>query len=108
MNLIKFKILYCWVSNKIKNNKAKEMQINLYLWLHPTLEFKIDLSQHDTNIFYFDIDLFGLFKLNINKDKKTYHAGFLFNLSIFGLDFNYSHYDTRHWNYDNDTWEIYE
>ena len=80
----------------------------MYLWLKPTIEFKIDLYQDDTNIFYFDIDLFGLFRLNINKNKKTDHAGFRFNLNIFGLDFDYTHYDTRHWNYDNDNWEVYD
>lgn len=106
MELIKFKILYCWFSKPI-NNKAKEIQLNLYLYLKPEINFKLDLSQYDTNIFNFFIDLFGLFNFQICKNKETDHAGFWFNLSIFGLDFTYRKYDTRHWNYENETWEIY-
>ena len=106
-NLIKFKILYCWISKEI-DNKVKEVQINWYLNLYPEISFKLDLDQYDTNIFNFDIELFGLFKLNICKTKETDHAGFWFNLSIFGLDFTYRKYDTRHWDHDKDAWEIYE
>ena len=107
MELIKFKILYWW-SSKPKNNKAKELQLNLYLWFKPTIDFKIDLSQYDTNIFKFDLDLFGVLKLWVSKNKKTDHAGFRFNLNLLGLDFDYSYYDTRNWNYYNNSWEIYE
>lgn len=106
MELIKFIILYYWTSKPI-NNKAKEVQINLYLNIYPTIKFLIDLDQYDTNIFDLNIELFGLFSFQICKTKKTDHAGFWFNMSILGLDFTYRTYDTRHWNYENDTWEVY-
>ena len=107
MELIKFKILYCWISKPI-NNKAKEVQTNLYLYLIPAIDFKIDLHRYDTNIYNFIIDLFGLFKFQICKTKEIDHAGFWFNISILGLDFTYRKYDTRHWDWENDTWEVYE
>lgn len=99
--LLKFKILKCWNSKPI-NNKVKEVQLNLYVT--PEIKFNIDLSSDCTNIFNFNIDILGLLKLNIRKNKRQDHAGFNFNLSIFGLDFTYRKYDTRHWNYDNDCW----
>jgi len=107
MNIIKFKILYCWMSKSF-NNKAKEVQLNLYLHLDPEINFKIDLSQYDENVFNFIVGLFGLFYFQICKTKQTDHAGFWFNLVIFGLDFTYRKYDTRHWDYDKNTWEEYE
>ena len=108
MEIIKFKILKYWGSKPI-NNRVKEIQLNLCLYLKPELNFKIDLSKdYDTNIFNFDIDIFGLLELNISKNKKQDHAGFWFRFSIFGLDFSYRKYDIRHWDYDNDCWEKYE
>ena len=107
MELIKFKILYIWVSKPI-NNKAKEVQLNWYLDLLPKVNFEIDLNKFDSNVYNFVIGLFNLFYFQICKTEKTDHAGFWFNISILGLDFTYRKYDTRHWNYDNDTWEVYE
>lgn len=105
MELIKFEILYSWCSKPI-NNKAKEIQIDSYLCLVPEINFEINLNQQDTNIFNFIINLFNLFNLQICKTKKTDHAGFWFELSIFGLNFTYRKYDTRHWDWENDTWEV--
>jgi len=107
MQLLKFKILYCWISKPL-NNKVKEVQINKYLHFYPMIDFKIDLQQFDTNILNFYIDLFGLVKVEISKSKNTDHAGFWFNVSIFGLDSTYRIYDTRHWDHDKETWEVYE
>ena len=107
MELIKFKILYSWISKPI-DNKAKEAQVNLHLYLEPKIDFKIDLAQDDTNIFNFYINLFGLFFFQICKDKKTDHAGFWFNMKILGIEFYYRIYDIRHWDWENDTWEVYE
>jgi hypothetical protein len=109
MELIKFKILYYWNSKKIPvNNKTQEAQVNLHLYFNPSFEFKFDLAQDDTNIFNFYIDLFGLFFFQICKNKKTDHAGFFFNIKILGLEFDYNKHDTRHWDWENDTWEVYE
>lgn len=107
MEIIKFKMLKCWVSKPI-NNKAKEIQLDMYLYLVPEIDFKFDLNQEDTNIFTFFINLFNLFTFQICKTKRTDHAGFWFELSIFGLKFTYRTYDTRHWDWENNTWEVYE
>ena len=44
------------------------------------------------------------FCLNFNCD----HAGLQTNFSLFGYTVEYSLYDTRHWDYDNDKWEVYD
>lgn len=102
------KTLYYW-SQKPKENKAKELQIYTSLYLTPKLEFILNLSQseYDTNIFNFNINIFGLFGFNIDKNKKTDHAGLSIELNLFGLVSYYNHYDIRHWNDENDTWEVY-
>jgi hypothetical protein len=109
MKLINFKTFYLWYQKVPINNKSREFQIFSSLYLSPQIEFDIDLSQDDdVNIFHFRINLLYLFQINITKNKKTDHAGFSFNVNIFGLNFNYKHYDIRHWNYDNDDWEKYD
>lgn len=44
------------------------------------------------------------FLLNFNSD----HAGLRANFSLFGYTLEYSFYDTRHWDYENNTWEVYD
>ena len=68
----------------------------------------MDLIQNNENIFHFYINIFNLLELNINKNKKSDHAGFRFNMNILGLNFDYTYYDIRHWNYDEDDWEKYD
>lgn len=104
MELIKFRNLNCWMSKPV-NDKVKEAQLYLCLYPKPSLEFKIDISQYDTNIFTFYVDILGLFELNIFKNKKQDHAGFWFEIGIFGLNFTYRKYDIKHWDHDNDCWE---
>lgn len=101
------KTIYYW-SKKPKENKAKELQIYTSLYLTPEINFNLNLSQQDTNIFNFDIRLFGLLNLLICKDKKSDHAGLRIELNLFGLNTNYTHYDTRHWDYENDAWCKYD
>lgn len=36
------------------------------------------------------------------------HAGFRFEVSLFTWCFTFTIYDTRHWNYAKESWEIYE
>jgi hypothetical protein len=101
------KTLYYWGQKLPINNKSKEVQIYTSLYLRAKIEFDIELSpSEDTYHLYFN--LFNLFELNIIKNDKTDHAGFHFSLNILGLNFDYNHYDIRHWNYDNDDWEKYD
>jgi hypothetical protein len=101
------KTIYYW-TQKPKENKAKELQIYTSLYLKPEIYFNLNLSQQDTNIFNFDIELFGLLNFLICKDKKSDHAGLRIELNIFGLNINYIHYDIRHWDDENDTWCKYD
>lgn len=43
------------------------------------------------------------FKLNFKGD----HAGLQIELGLLGRSLEFSVYDTRHWNYEKDSWEIY-
>lgn len=36
------------------------------------------------------------------------HAGLSFNVEFFGFMFEFNVYDHRHWDYDNNTWQVYE
>jgi hypothetical protein len=36
------------------------------------------------------------------------HAGFLLTIGLFGYAVEFRIYDTRHWNYEKDGWEIYD
>lgn len=108
MELIKFKTLYYWCQKKIVNNKSRELQIYKSLYLSPQIEFDINLSQDDENIFHFYINLFYVLQFNVKKNKESDHAGFHFCLNILGLNIDYKHVDTRHWNYDNNDWEKYD
>jgi len=103
------KTLYYW-TQKPKENKSKELQIYTSLYLVPEINFNLNLTQSedDTNIFNFNIGLFGLFDFRINKDKNSDHAGLTIELNLFGLNTIYTHYDTRHWDYENDTWCVYD
>jgi hypothetical protein len=35
------------------------------------------------------------------------HAGWNFEIGLFGGIFVLSYYDTRHWDYENNCWEVY-
>ena len=36
------------------------------------------------------------------------HAGIMFEFGIFGYNLMLSFYDTRHWDYENNCWYVYE
>lgn len=107
MEIVKFKILYL-CNSKVKDNKCKEFQINWYLCLMPKICFDLDFTRFWSNLFTFDLNLFNIIGLNINKNIKCDHAGLRINFKLLGLDFDYSHYDIRHWDEENDGWCIYE
>jgi len=81
MELIKFKVLNLWATKPV-NNKAKEAQLNAYLYVAPELNLNINLSQDDTNVFNFNFNIIGLIKLQAIKTKKQDHAGFRFEINI--------------------------
>ena len=45
------------------------------------------------------------FDFRISADRHTDHAGFYFDIQIFGLYFIFQIYDNRHWNFEKDEWQ---
>ena len=46
----------------------------------------------------------GSFKLSTRTD----HGGLYMDLGLLGYNFSFNFYDSRHWDYDKDTWECYK
>lgn len=49
-----------------------------------------------------------IINVDLNFNPVGDHGGFHIMLGLFGYDVELHFYDTRHWNYDNNTWEYYE
>lgn len=57
----------------------------------------------------FDITiLYALFHFEFIIEWKTDHAGVSLWLGLLGFDVGLHFYDTRHWDYENNRWEVYE
>ena len=105
MNIIKNIVLWNSVP---KNNKCKELQIYFSVNVSLELTFKVNFTPKWGNIFNIDIDMFDLISLHSRMDKETDHAGFRFFLNVLGLHIEFSNYDTRHWDDENETWCVYD
>lgn len=97
-------------AKKIKNS-YKSYSIQLYVIKQLNLlytVFNIDLKLFtDDTYFRFYIILFGdFFKLDIYWTKKTDHAGLFFNINILWIFLELQLNDIRHWNYEEDKFEI--
>ena len=63
-------------------------------------------KQWELQLMYYD---WNIFELNVNISwKGEDHAGPKFDIGIFGYQFTASVYDSRHWNFENNTWEVYD
>jgi hypothetical protein len=53
------------------------------------------------------LGIFGdyFFNFSMYWNRKMDHAGFTFELTLFGLTFNKKIYDCRHWDFINDDWK---
>lgn len=102
------KILYHWFTKEPVDNKSKSFQVSLMWQPLSEIYFSIDWSRSYGHIFTFNLTLFGLIRLIYYKDKEMDHAGSTFQLHILGLDIEYTNRDIRHWDDENDCWEIYE
>lgn len=94
-----FKTLHHKVS-KIKDYKYWESQLFFNkecFYLNFDISFNVDkiaMTKH------FDINIFGLFIVSLHKDDECDHAGTVLELGLFGLGYQLSHIDTRHWDDD--------
>lgn len=48
-----------------------------------------------------------LIDVDINWNRNVDHAGITIGIGLLGYGIGFRVYDTRHWNYETDTWEIY-
>lgn len=59
--------------------------------------------------FDFEISILNaLFHLELEIRWKSDHAGVSLWLGLLGFDVGLHFYDTRHWDYENNRWEVYE
>lgn len=87
-----------------KDNKAKEVQVYI-----DKLNFEFNLSFwisfFKNSIFDISFDLFNLIFIWVNKEEKVDHAGFNIRLKLFWINVEFSYYDIRHWNHEENRWE---
>jgi len=85
-----------------KLSEFKTLEIQFYLFdMYPLfgdfmgLDFSIQAFT-DTKYFRFYLDLY-IFKIDLDISRRCHHQGIRFNLSLFNVNFDFSKYDTRHW-----------
>ena len=100
----KLYVLFFRSCKEVINNKCWEFQVSAMFWLMPEVSFIISLVGYP----HINIELFGLFRLQVEYTTETHHAGFEFNIKILCLDIEYKYYDIRHWHHNNDKWEEYD
>lgn len=50
----------------------------------------------------------SIIRLNFKFTIRTDHAGFGFDFDLLGYGIDFRFYDHRHWDYENNCWEVYE
>lgn len=50
----------------------------------------------------------SLFDVDVSWSIREDHAGFELVIGIFGYGVHFHIYDTRHWNYETKSWEVYK
>lgn len=108
-------------SNNMKNifvrekkfSKNKSYCVQFYfskIYIGKIITFDFDLFDFPGDFWYhIQLGLFGdIFNFNTNWNRKSDHAGWDFDLTIFGLCLHLNIHDIRHWDYDNECWETYD
>jgi len=49
----------------------------------------------------------ALFDFDTSYSIREDHAGFEFSLGILGYGIHFHFYDTRHWDYESESWQVY-
>lgn len=85
-----------------KLSEFKTLEIQFYLCqMYPYLgdfmgiDFSINLFS-ENKYFQFYLDLY-IFKIDLDISRRCHHQGIRFNISLFNVNFDFSKYDTRHW-----------
>ena len=81
----------------IELSQLKTLEIQFYIcqMYFDGLEFSIQILK-DKTYFQLYLDLYIL-KLNLNFSRRCDHQGIDLNFSIFNVNFDFTHYDIRHW-----------
>jgi hypothetical protein len=96
-------ITYYKQLSKFKNLEFEFYKNRISFYEYGKIIFK--LFSDDSTIFYFKLNILNeIFDIDIMLNKKTDHAGFKFNLSLFGFNVSFIIYDCRHWDVENNTW----
>lgn len=75
---------YVWFIKKLSKHKVVEVQAST-VSIDELLSFEVDLSLAGYNL-----------------------AGFHISLMLLWFFFDFNLYDTRHWDYENNCWEVYD
>lgn len=100
-----FKILFFNHWQLPMENKFSEFQINLSDIFLKQLEIRPAYSNFEDIIFMSTINLFGIFSWDFEITRYRDHAGMKLSFNILFLHFDFSIYDCRHWDYENNCWE---
>src|ERR1017187_1811394 len=93
--------------SKLKNYCLQIAWHRPYL-LYIIFDAELSLLSYDNNIFSAGFVLFSdFFHIRINWNRKTDHAGFRLDITLLGFMFEFTIYDTRHWDEENDCWQKY-
>lgn len=84
--------------------KCTEFEIYFHFEFEWSFLFNIKRNLSDDILFLFNINLFNMVELFINKSKDCDHAGTRFTIMLFGLELSYTKYDTRHWDDKTNDW----
>lgn len=97
-------------SKKISDNKSFESELYIdrnYRFFYSIFESEFKLLNLN-NFISIRLRIFGdLFALNFRITRKEDHAGLHFYFKFLPIEGAVSYYDTRHWDYENDKWVIY-
>jgi hypothetical protein len=100
------KKIYSWLQGP-KKNKAKELEIYFSFLITSIFNFDFEILREYGPYYNIYINVFNIFTFNIQQTREQDHAGFYFSINLIGLNLDYSHYDIRHWDEDNDKFMTY-
>jgi hypothetical protein len=82
----------------IEISEFKTLEIQFYLCAMYFMGFDFSIQAFtDTRYFQFYLDLY-IFKIDLDITRRCHHHGITFELSLFNVNFEFNHYDIRHWN----------
>ena len=86
--------------NRLSKHKTFEWEVYSNT-PHLSLSHNFNIDKHGINSITNILNIFGH---NIHLTRCEDHAGFRFELTLFGITMMFEIYDNRHWNYDEDRW----